>query len=340
MKELELPIIRFEFTTPLHIGNERSDYAKGSAYLHSDTITSAIYFAWVQLGKAEWIPSSKGDSSFVLSSLFPFSQDNESKERIYFLPRPMLRLKNEESEELSTKLRKQLKGIQYVDHHIFSKMLLGKPVSASEGNVSGKFRSLAKLPDKIIQSHIIPRAAVSRSGQDDTTIFYMERHYFSDNSGLYTLAHYDNAEVENRVKIAIDFLSDEGLGTDRNIGNGKFKAHYEDSLKFICPVEPEYGINLSLFCPSSKTELEGMLKGEQVGYNLIRRGGWLSEPYNTWRKKSVYMLTEGSVFNLKDKIEQGMATILGKTEDIKPDGVNPPMQHPVWRSGRSIFIPF
>lgn len=337
MANNNLSIIRFQFSTPLHIGNERSDYGNGSAYLHSDALTAAIFYAWAQLGQVDWIPKKNEESfGFTTSSLFPYTT-SEAK-HVYFLPKPMLHYKNEEA--LETNLRKKLKKIKYVDTSIFQKMLCGESIPFAENGVHGIFRSLNTISENIIQSQIVPRVTVSRTGMEDTNIFYMERHYFTEGSGLYCLLQYDNEEFEKRVQIAIRYLGEEGIGTDRNVGNGKFIPWFGDD--FVINVEDKLGlgVNLGLCCPSSKDELMLMINHKEAGYDCIKRGGWLSEPYNNWRKKNVYMLTEGSVFSMPKSSNPQPFPILGKLVNLQPTEEPAILSHPVWRSGKSLFIPF
>lgn len=337
MANNNLSIVLLQFTTPLHIGNERSDYATSSAYMHSDAMTAAIFYAWAQLGQVEWIPKTTEDIyGFSLSSLFPYTT-NETK-KVYFLPRPMVRIENEEI--VDTKLRKKLKKVKYVDTVIFQKMLKGEGVPAREKDVNGIFRSIDPITHSIVDSQVIPRVSVSRSGQEDTVIFYMERNYFSEGSGLYCLLQYENAEIEKRVQIAFNYLGEEGIGTDRNIGNGKFIPSFGESLSLNIEAKAGLGINLGLYCPSSKDELSTMIGDKDAGYDFIKRGGWLSEPYNTWRKKNVYMLTEGSVFSLPVSDSNHKFPVFGKLVNLQPTEEPAVLAHPVWRCGKSLFVPF
>lgn len=57
---------------------------------------------------------------------------------------------------------------------------------------------------------------MSRNGEEDAKPFYMERIFFKDYSGLYFIVHGDTSIIEN----ALDLLQTEGIGTDRNVGNG------------------------------------------------------------------------------------------------------------------------
>jgi CRISPR/Cas system CSM-associated protein Csm4 (group 5 of RAMP superfamily) len=78
-------------------------------------------------------------------------------------------------------------------------------------------------------------------------------------------------------------------------------------------------------------------------FELIRRGGWITtQPYMTYRKKSIQMFREGSVFSLpKTRAVVENSFKAGKTVDLRPElpeGMKQ-VEHPVWRVGKSIFIP-
>jgi len=132
-------------------------------------------------------------------------------------------------------------------------------------------------------------------------------------------------------------LKHEGIGTDRNIGNGFFEVS-TDEIEINLP-ESEYYSNLSMFCPESESQLMEMLSDDNVAYDFTKRGGWITNPpHNTIRKNTIHMFTPASVFKLSEN--QQNLTIRGKIVDLKPDlQFEPKIEHPVWRNGKSLFIP-
>ena len=133
--------------------------------------------------------------------------------------------------------------------------------------------------------------------------------------------------------IAINYVSESGLGTDRAVGNGRFTFE-TDTIELDVPEQTQYSVNLSLFCPNRKVQLEKLFC-EICGYEFIIRGGWLGEPHNTYRKRSIYMFNEGSVF------KKGINGIdsTGKTVDLRPLNTPRKIENPVYRVGKSLFIP-
>jgi CRISPR/Cas system CSM-associated protein Csm4 (group 5 of RAMP superfamily) len=98
------------------------------------------------------------------------------------------------------------------------------------------------------------------------------------------------------------------------------------------PAEANRLVNLSLWCPGQDELSTGML--QESSFALVKRGGYLAgsslPEYRHFRKRSVYMFMEGGVFPAMNKLQ-------GKIVDLVPPGVSG--MHPVWRDGRSLFIP-
>jgi len=338
MNPSNLKLYELKFTTPIHISNERGDYTSGSMRIHSDTMYAAIWFSFNKLGFSDLIPNleNAGNTLFTISSLFPYLTYNNQK--IRFLPRPLNTNDNRFDAAEDTRLRKMIKKVSWVDTKIFVDLLNDIVPNAfkSKEFINGQFWASKDLPNfSFVKSHIIPRAMVPREDNKDTTIFYIERYYFDDNAGLYFLANFENKEIEKAFDIALNYLSEEGLGTDRNIGNGKFEVKKMDNdLILETSRQRSLSINLGLFCPSSQTDVEFGVESEFAAYELVKRGGWISEPYNTLRKKSVYMFKEGSVFN--NKVKESMF-YQGENVDLKPDILN---EYPIWRCGKTLFLTF
>ncbi|MBK6329262.1 MAG: type III-A CRISPR-associated RAMP protein Csm4 [Bacteroidetes bacterium] len=334
MKNKPFKLYKLSFSAPLHISNEREDYSTGTALIHSDTIYAAIFFAWNQLGKTEWIPTSNSNEvGFAMSSLFPFYED------IYFLPRPQYTPEISYATISDTSLKKKIKKTTWVDTTIAGNLLNDEePKYYKKENFNGQFWASKNLPaESIISSNIMPRSSVSRMQNEDTKIFYIERYFFNSKAGLYFLIEFENEEMEKRFNSGLKLVADEGIGTDRNIGHGKFT--FESRTPFDIEFKAQKGLsmNLGLFLPDSSNKIQEMLNHSAAGYELIKRGGWLSEPYQTWRKKSVYMFKEGSVFKkmYNDNIHSN-----GNMVDIRPLEVPTHIQHPVWRCGNTLFINF
>lgn len=353
---MKFSIIKFKFNSPLHIGSNRKDYDKGSFYIHSDTMYAAIYQTFAMLGMENEIPSEgSNDASFAISSLFPFTfplkkeiKKVDGKEieifetnPVYFFPRPFIKPAFQKEENFNSKDVKKFKKVQFVDKSIFEKYLDQSNLASTVEDVKGIYHTTEKIKPDFICSDVMPRVTVPRFG-GDAEPFYTERFYFKDNSGLFCLV-VCTEEKKIALKKALDILKDNGIGTDRSIGNGMFDFEF-DEIEINLPATASYGMNLSLFCPENIESLsEMMLDTEQkttdmkIRYELMQRGGWMSEPYNTYRKRSVSMFKEGSVFKCNN-FTNGFL-IKGNLVDIKPLDTPRKIDHPVWRVGKAIFLP-
>ena len=170
----------------------------------------------------------------------------------------------------------------------------------------------------------------------------MDRIYFQKEAGLFFLIDYKEeifAGIQQSVQAALMLLGENGVGSDRNTGNGQFIATFEKEIPFHIPTYGERQINLSLYCPNDKEEAAQMLDKESA-FRLVKRGGFIASPtyidHITYRKKSIYMIAEGAVFP--------NVAMEGKMVNLKPSGDafprdETPLDHPVWREGRAIFIP-
>ncbi|HOK27274.1 MAG TPA: type III-A CRISPR-associated RAMP protein Csm4 [Bacteroidales bacterium] len=323
--KIPLDIIRLHFTTPLHISNQRSDYSRSETFIQSDTLAAAIMQAWASLGKTEWITDNPG---FAVSSLFPFMATNGNY--IYFFPKPM---KDKTSGTLPNRLLKKFKKIRYYQMELFEKRLTGRFEFVNEKQIHGEYYTEPDInePLRIFSSSVVPRIMRPRNPSEDSVPFYMEKLYFHEKAGLFFILRTENEEAKSRFFQGLELLAETGLGSDRSVGNGRF--NYSTDFKEInCPDESEYSISLSVFIPESDNSFINML-GENASYDLIRRGGWISEPFNSLRKRSVYMLLPGSVLKMNIK---GI-DVRGRVVDLKPLNIN--THKAIYRSGRSIFLP-
>ena len=324
---MQYKIFQLRFKSPLHLSDIRSDYGKSERMLHSDTLTAAIMQTWAMLGKSEWISK---DYGFTVSSLFPFTTDIQNQ-IVYFLPKPYIGL-NIPKESTDPSLAKIAKKVNFLAIDYFQKALNQELVEVPTEHYQGVYLSAQEIDKNFLLSDVRVRIRQPRKDAEDAEPFYMEQLIFKENSGLWGMVCFENEAAEKRFSIALDILQDAGLGTDRNIGQGQFCFDWDNTteLGFNTNIE-KYGICLSLFCPADHQQLCEMLPDE-AQYETIKRGGWISEPHNTFRKKSVMMFREGSVF----KMAKPASNIVGNVVNLQPDILK---EHPIWRSGKAIFLP-
>ncbi|MGI6226103.1 MAG: type III-A CRISPR-associated RAMP protein Csm4 [Peptococcales bacterium] len=123
---------------------------------------------------------------------------------------------------------------------------------------------------------------------------------------------------------AIRLIPDEGLGGKRSLGMGVFNSIEEfDCSDFLAQNENgSYYISLSCVYPQ-KTEVN-----ELISYELDNRNGYVySGAGRSYRKKSIRVIKEGSVF--KRKIE-------GQVADITPEAFG---KHRIYLNGKAFTIP-
>lgn len=321
-------VYKLHFKTPLHIGDERADYSISLKTVRSDTLYAAFTAVLSKLGKT--VPED-GDLGFTISSLFPFYQKSQKEKPVYFFPKLLTHPLPDASKN---KHVKDVKKITWLDIDYFNKQINEENIfsdNLEHSHIKDNFLTGKDIGEGFMSPQISPRVKVSRSGEEDATPFYMDRLYFSDHSGMYFIAKGDTKVIEPILNV----LKDEGIGTDRNIGNGFFEFS-EDSIELDLP-RSNFISNLSLFCPENHSQLESLIDYPAIAYDFIKRGGWItSDSHTGFRKNSIYVFSEGSVFK-SDLIDEDL--IMGKIVDLKPEIEHNPIPHPVWRNGRAIFIP-
>ena len=325
--------IKLSFHSPLHLARGKADYETGQDRLHSDTLMAALFATGIQLyGEEETSQLLLGD--IRISSAFPFWRNE------YFFPKPMspfpFQLNVDESKQ-----GKARKKIQYIGKAYFEKLLQAEKVEVPEEyftRVQGFLSDQVEENLQILKKEIQQRVRVPSLGEGgDSLPYYLERMYFHQEAGLFFLFEGDT-ETLDKLEPLLRLLGDNGMGTDRNVGNGMFSAKIVPNFELDLPEVANRCMNLGLFCPNKEELSPDML--ENSAYHLIKRGGYLASPsipeQRSYRKRSIYMFTEGSVFP--------SYTFRGKYVNLAPEEAQDslpygPVPHPIWRDGRSIFLP-
>lgn len=328
-----LKIYKLRFTSPLHIGDKKNDdYGTSLRTISSDTMYAALTASLAKMGIA--IPND-GDLGFVVSSMFPFYQQSPETAPTYFLPQPMQTRMPHLSDLYD---RKKVKKIKWVDTNYMERVLNGELLfdnnAADIKHTHGEYLSVENVPDDFVSSQVIQRVTLeSRVGDDDAKPYYVDRVSFKDYAGLYFIAHGDTTLLEQ----AMALLQYEGIGTDRNVGNGLF-TYEKSEINLSLPEDATHAVSLSLLIPESKEQFASLVSSEYVAYDIERRGGWITTyPYQTLRKNAIYGFTPGSVFRkpMEKKVE-----VIGRIVNLRPtiDFLGEDI-HPIWRSGRAILLP-
>lgn len=326
-------IYKLHFTSPLHLGDARDDYGVSLKSIASDTMYAALISSLAKLG--EEIPKD-GDLKCTISSLFPFYQkDKADGNAVLFFPKPLKQTLPKSKKAVEE--RKKIKKVTWLDASYFTKILRGEQLFDEQtigGNaIQGEFMTDALIDKDFISSQVSPRVTVSRDFSEDAKPFYMDRVTFKGYSGLFFIADGDVSLLEK----ALNLLQHEGIGTDRNVGNGYFE-YEKDLIDLEIPDDANFVMSLSSFVPESKEQLQAMLESNEVAYDFQRRGGWITTPpYNTLRKNVIYAFTAASVF----KSQCSGIECKGKVSvDLKPEiNWDAKLEHSIWRCGRALFLP-
>lgn len=333
--------IHLRFSSPVHFGNAGLDYGKSEHVLHNDTLYAAIFSALALIGKEANIPKNGSDLSYSLSSCFPFYFDG--KAYTHFFPRPFAQVFShlDDYQSGGSDARKAIKKVQYLDKSNFLSFCKNGFLPSEVSAVNGMFYT--NHPDfsadfKLMTTEVYPRVRVSRKEGEDAKPYYIERLFFLDegvkHAGLYFLFQ-GNEEDLNSLKMALSILQDEGLGTDRKIGHGQFTFSIQP---FDLPsIEGNGAVALGLLSPPDKEWVrEYVLDSEFAGYQLKRRGGWITSEYlRGLRKNDLQMFVPGSVFGVPSK---GISSA-GIMHDILPKSIEGRRQHPVLRVGKTLLFP-
>jgi len=317
-------LAKLRFTSPLHLSTGReSTYDKTQATLQSDTLKSALFAMALQLFDPP--PGEDFFQQFRISSGMPLWHD-----RLFFTkPLPKLNFVGQENEHA-----KQVKGIAYLEQAVFERYLRGelpKVPTAKQLDKSGKLMLATPderlSADKPFETHMQQRVMVPRNGHSDAEPFFVEQLVFSPKAGLFVLIDECSDEFWAKLKACFRLLADEGVGSYRTSGNGRFEAEFVDAFELQVPDKSPAQVSLSMALPQEQ-EFDA---SEGLSYELVKRGGFISATHGSpmsWRKKSIHMFAPGSVFQ---------KAYAGKVVDLQPQIMD---EHPVWRDGRAIFLPF
>lgn len=313
-------IIKLCRISPIHIGTGRESYDSSSSWLHSDTIASAMAAMSAQRGATD-ICGFLDD--LVISSAFPFFGD------ILFLPKAHCRIRITKEVEC----RKKLKHVSFIEASLWMKMAQGAILSLDDVAIDGVFM-YPKGCDcgKISCAQTMQRVKVYADAEKDAEPFFFEWNYFDKEAGLYFMTTAEGKQLERIVSL-MEQLGDTGLGTDKNVGGGKFDVEVSH-IKVDDIQEANARMLLSMYIPGDD-ELE-YLNLDQSFYSIQRRGGFAAgstiPELRHLRKKNVYMFDEGSVFMTTSELK-------GNVVDLRPDWNNPEM-HPMYRSGKPFSLPY
>lgn len=338
----ELIIYRLKFDAPLHISDCRADGRVSQTTIPSDTFYAALTACLIKMGDKIDKP---GDLGFRISSLFPFFQDKDTNngEPIYFLPMPF-QTKLPKLKDVGK--AKDVKKVRWVDSRLYETILRGESLfdenDSMVENIQSSFLTETVLPSDIggsknfVKSHVVQRIVMEdRTGRRDVRPYFIDRITFSYQSGLYFIVEPSDSVPKALATLekALNLLKIEGIGSDRSVGYGSF-GYVKANLTIDVPEEANHQLSLSMLIPT-KEQLPELLSTDDVAYEFVRRGGWITtENETSLRKSAVYAFLPGSVFCINDKCISS-----GTIVNLLPKSVSKIINHPIWRNGKAVTLP-
>jgi len=223
--------------------------------------------------------------------------------------------------------------LEFIDKDYFEKI-----INHAHEEVIHIGKSAFKYGNKYLSDHTFEKPFVKEVqtrvkvdfDEEGSLPYDVERIFFNENAGLYFFIAPDDKETLDFTKIALNYLGEEGFGTDKSVGNGQFVFDIE-SLDLNIP-ESDFSMILSLYCPEKDEISNGIL--EDSSYSLTKRGGYIAgalyPKFRHLKRKPVYMMTEASVLNT--------ANPRGKIVNVRPEWQDE-LLHNVYRSGKAFSIP-
>ena len=317
-------IVKLKNLTPLHIGTGKENYDFSADDLQSDTISAALAAIRAQSGKSYDIESFL--NSFSISSAFPYSAQH------YFLPKMQGKISIEVEGSSMESKRKELKKIKYIEIPLWEKINANEHVIVTEGQLQQNYLlSGINVFSQPAKSQVMQRVAIPRGDGQDAEPFYFNWTYFNQHGGLYFLLN-ASKEIEKEIIELFKLLGESGIGTDKNVGGGKFDVE-TDTIEIKESPETNAIMLLSLYIPTNE-EIK-IIDLNNSRYQLLLRGGYMAgsieEKFRHLRKKSVYMFGVGSVFPTNEKLK-------GKVVNLTPKW-NDALMHEVYRSGKPFYLP-
>ncbi|MCX8127334.1 MAG: type III-A CRISPR-associated RAMP protein Csm4 [Synergistetes bacterium] len=240
-----------------------------------------------------------------ISSVFPMIR-GETQD-ILFLPRPILPPKLEGKEGGSSIESKKIKRIKWLSVNTFFE--LGKSIVYDDSDKSYRFYYVfsnsnifwndlfyaqdvpaefkREIPFRKVE---VPHASIDRL-DFSSNLFFTEDIMVKNPLGFYFLC--EALDVwRDKIKNAVSFLLDEGLGGERSKGKGIFEEVKVEEVDFLPKVKKVIGyIGLSLTYPSEEEV------SKIYSFSLVKDDGFVYMGGGRSIKKSrVMMLSEGSFY--------------------------------------------
>ncbi|MDR3129373.1 MAG: type III-A CRISPR-associated RAMP protein Csm4 [Tannerellaceae bacterium] len=318
-------IIKLKKISPFHIGTGRENYDSSTSELQSDTLSAALAALRVQYKGKNDVDTFL--NSFTLSSAFPFLRQS------FFFPVMRGKINISVEGDKGHESGKYLKKLRYIDSRLWNDLVKGESIKISLSQLRGNLlmNNEESNFDVSFKSQVNQRVSVSRENEQDSDPFFFEWTFCHSEAGLYCLTDATGTLFDEIVSL-FEILGEVGIGTDKNIGGGKFEVEI-GSLLLPEIKNADHLMLLSLYIPTQEELPQLHLKDSC--YELLLRGGYIAGSQEGHlrhlRKRSIYMFNVGSLFSTT-------STLMGKVVDLAPEW-NDPQMHAVYRSGRPFYLP-
>ncbi len=307
-------LYRLDFTTALHIGSDNGGISLDNAQMtiHADTLFAALCCEAVKRKKIDILLDYFVQGQLCISDALPYH-----KEELY-LPKPILFFANQQQDG-EEGLKKKWKSRKYL------------PLSLFEDYLHGLRERKALDPEEIKKDfgQMTTQTRVAINGQGEAPLpYHVASWRFASDCGLYIVLRSELAEAAQLFATLLHDLAWVGIGGKQSSGWGKFMVKPDilppELKQLLDDDKAEYHMLLGTGLPAD-AELEETLNG--AWYSLLRRGGFVrSQTYaeRPLKKRTIHMLSPGSCLRRRFK---------GDMLDLSQGG-----NHPVWRSGNTLFV--
>ena len=326
-------LYKLKFPNGIHIGEAGSIGLEATALtVPSDTFYSAIYSEYMKLYNDDELLEMSESGKFKISDLLPFK--NTGKYEIsFYLPKPFVSIERKRKSEEQTVDRKKVKALTYI------------PASRLKDYCSflENGTDFPEIDQEFGKKQLYTKNKISRIGED-TELYNIEVFKFNEESGLYFIVELPE-EWQDKFENILNSLSLTGIGGKKTSGYGQFlleedpmifdgedfeKIESEDDAfinRALYRRENNKYLLLSSYSPSLEQNEVEKIKEKGNGYHLIKRSGFVnnsSYSENPQKRKQVYMISSGSVFNFIPE---------GRLLDLKLNG-----NHSLYRMGKPIIL--
>ncbi len=294
-------------------------------HIPADTLFAALATTWAQSGRDVNALLARFTAAaappLLLTSAFPCLYDTNLKNTLRFFPRPQVRL-NAAKEKIEA-AGKGLKKAAWVSEQLFGQLCQGKSIEAALDKRCFGPGGLWVTPEDLTHPLLpldaeerlkplwkqwdAPRVTLDRV-TGASTLYHIGRVTLAAQVGFWFALH-GEAPLVNAVTEALAVLADSGLGGLRSTGHGAFDWTSTDAT-LPGMGDSGYAVTLARYAPRDKDEAAQTLQQPRTAYTLVNVGGWCVDDENhAWRRRSVRMISEGSVIG---------STAVGQLADVTP----------------------